>query len=191
VPTPVEQLKQEYDAIVEFLDSQHQPSLHNDLNKNFRKVLLLSAGSYFENQITSILSNFVRTKSNNDERVVNFLEKKAISGQYSKLFDWGRQNQPESPTKNANAFFKLFGDNFKSQIEQELKSNNGDTQEQKAIKKNLNDSIEAFIEIGHLRNILVHSNFAAYNYDQKTTEEIFELYKKAESFLDYVETKLL
>jgi RiboL-PSP-HEPN len=190
VPTPVEIIKQEYDVIIEYLDTQKQPSLLNDLNKNFRKVLLLSAGSYFENQITNILSNFVRTKSNNDERIVNFLEKKAISDQYSKLFDWGRKDMPDSIGKNANTFFKLFGDNFKSQIDQELKPNSGDSPEEREIKKKLNDSIEAFIEIGHLRNILVHSNFAAYNYDQKTTEEIFELYKKAKPFLEYVENKL-
>jgi hypothetical protein len=189
MPNPVEQLKQEYDSLVEYLTTQ-QPSLLNDLNKNFRKVLLLSAGSYFENQITSILSNFVRNKSNNDERIINFLEKQAISQKYHTLFSWGEKDKPENPGKNANTFFKLFGDNFKTTIDGELKQMPNDSPEQIARRKNLTESIEAFIEIGHLRNILVHSNFAAYNYDQKTTEEIYALFLKAEPFLNYLTEKL-
>ncbi|MCK9402877.1 MAG: HEPN domain-containing protein [Chitinophagaceae bacterium] len=189
MPNPVEQIKFEYDALVEYLTTK-QPSLLNDLNKNFRKVLLLSAGSYFENQITTILINFVREKSNNDSRIISFLEKQAISQKYHTLFSWGERDKPESPGKNANTFFKLFGDNFKVQIDIDIKSQNTDTPAQTADKKNLNESIEAFIEIGHLRNILVHSNFAAYNYDQKTTEEIFSLFKKAEPFLTYLIGKL-
>lgn len=186
---PVEQIKFEYDELVEYLTAQ-QPSLLNDLNKNFRKVLLLSAGSYFENQITMILTNFVRAKSNNDHRIVNFLEKQAISQKYHTLFSWGEKDKPESPVKNANTFFRLFGDNFKVGIEADLKPIQSDTEEQAKAKKALNESIEAFVEIGHLRNILVHSNFAAYNYDQKTTEEIFALFRQAEPFLFYLGKKL-
>jgi hypothetical protein len=186
---PVEQLKSEYDALVEYLTTQ-QPSLLNDLNKNFRKVLLLSAGSYFENQITTILSDFVRAKSNNDERIVSFLEKQAISQKYHTLFSWGEKDKPQSPGKNANTFFKMFGDNFKTQVDLDLKNQKTDTPEQTTKRKYLNDSIEAFIEIGHLRNILVHRNFAAYNYDQKTTEEIYALFQKAEPFLTYLIIKL-
>jgi hypothetical protein len=188
MPNPVEQLKAEYDELVEYVTTQ-QPSLLNDLNKNFRKVLLLSAGSYFENQITAILLNFAKEKSN-DERIVNFLEKQAINQKYHTLFSWGEKDKPESPGKNANTFFKLFGDNFKTQIDGDIKPTKEDTPEQTASRKKLNESIEAFIEIGHLRNILVHSNFAAYNYDQKTTEEIYALFLKAEPFLTYLTQKL-
>lgn len=188
--TPVEQLKKEYDEISEYLKTQSQPSLYNDLNKNFRKVLLLAAGSYFENQITLILSNFVRNKSNNDERLINFLEKQAISQKYHQLFSWGKKDAPESPGKDANTFFKLFGDNFKSQVDNEITPQKLDNQEIINYKLKLKDSIKAFIEIGHLRNILVHSNFAAYNYDQKTSDEIFALYISALPFLEYLKYKL-
>lgn len=189
MPNPVEQLKTEYDELVAFVTVQ-QPSLVNDLNKNFRKVLLLSAGSYFENQITALLSNFVRAKSNNDERIINFLEKQAISGKYSQLFDWGKQDKPEDFGKNANKFFSYFGIDFRKQIETELKPKQTEQPEEKAAREKIISSIEAFIEIGHLRNILVHSNFAAYNYDQKTTDEIFALFQKAEPFLVFLNQKL-
>lgn len=190
MPNPVEQLKSEYDELVEYLTTQ-QPSLLNDLNKNFRKVLLLSAGSYFESQTIGILTDFVRTKSNNDERIMNFLEKQAISGRYHQLFDWGRQDMPDEYTKNANKFFSFFGIDFKKQIELELKPKPNETLADKIIRENIIGSIEAFMQIGHLRNILVHSNFAAYNYDQKTTDEIYSLFQKAEPFLNYLKNKLI
>lgn len=186
---PVEQLKNEYDELVTYLTTE-QPSLLNDLNKNFRKVLLLSAGSYFEKQVTSVLSNFIREKSGGDIRVVNFLEKQAISGKYHQLFEWGKQDQPEGFGKNANKFFSYFGSEFKSQVDIDLKPKQNETEEDKTRREEINSSIQAFIEIGHLRNILVHSNFAAYNYDQKTTDEIFALFQKAEPFLNYLTEKL-
>jgi hypothetical protein len=92
--------------------------------------------------------------------------------------------------KNANKFFKLFGDNFKAQIDIQLKASNTETQAEKEAREKNVSSMEAFIEIGHLRNILVHSNFADYNYDQKTTDEIFQLFQKAEPFIEYLQQKL-
>jgi hypothetical protein len=186
---PVTQLKNEYDQIVVYLTAQ-QPSLVSDLNKNFRKVLLLSAGSYFESEITSIISNFVKAKSGNDERIINFVQKQAISQKYHTLFAWGKKDVPESPEKNANHFFKLFGEGFKSKIENELKEKKGETSDEISEREKIKNSIEAFIEIGHLRNILVHSNFAAYNYDQKTTDEIYNLFLIAVPFLQFLKDRL-
>jgi hypothetical protein len=37
---------------------------------------------------------------------------------------------------------------------------------------------------------LVHSNFAAYNLDNKTAEEIFDLYLIALPFIEYMTVKL-
>ena len=178
---PVEQLKNEFKGIEEYLLTQSPPqlALASDLNNHFRKVLIISAGSYFEHKITILLSNFAREKSNGDERIVNFLIKQAISQKYHTLFSWGEKDKPESPVKNANTFFKLFGDEFKTAIEKQVKADD-----------EIDKSIKAFIEIGHLRNILVHSNFAEYTYEQKTVDEIFALFQTAEPFLDYLSDKL-
>lgn len=187
---PVEQLKNEYKAIEEYLLEKKELSLTNDLNKHLRKILILSAGSYFEGRITTILSDFVRLKSSGDERIVNFLEKQAISGKYFQLFDWGKQNQIDNPGKGANKFLSLFGDDFKKQVNSDIEIENSDTEERKMEKKKLDEAIKAFIEIGHLRNIIVHSNFAEYVYEQKTPDEIFTLFQKAEPFLNYLTEKL-
>ncbi|MDR0604289.1 MAG: hypothetical protein LBG80_08325 [Bacteroidales bacterium] len=187
---PVEQLKNEYKAIEKYLLERKELLLTNDLNKHLRKILILSAGSYFEREITTILSDFVRSKSNEDERIVNFLEKQAISGKYFQLFDWGKQNQIDKPGKGANKFFGLFGDVFKKQAISDIEIEESDTEERKMEKKQLREAIDAFIEIGHVRNILVHSNFAEYTYEQKTADEIFTLFQTAELFLDYLKKKL-
>ena len=176
---PVEQLKNEYLAIDVYLSENNQVSLYSDLRKHFRKVLIIAAGSYFEHEITTILSDFVSAKSNEDERVVNFLKKQAISQKYHTLFSWGEKDKPENPGKNANTFFKLFGDRFYDEVTDDIKNQSG-----------LVESIKAFIEIGHLRNILVHSNFAEYVYEQKTFDEIFALFQNAKPFLDYLVIKL-
>jgi hypothetical protein len=189
-PNPVEQLKNEYKAIEDYLKEQNQISLVVDLNKHLRKVLILSAGSYFEHRITKILSGFVQAKSGGDSRIMNFLEKQAISQKYYTLFDWGKKDKPENPGNNATTFFKLFGEDFNEQAKSDVTIANNESEERKAEKTKLNESIKAFIEIGHLRNILVHSNFAEYSYENKTPEEIFTLFQTAEPFLEYLQEKL-
>ncbi len=177
--TPVDILNQEYEAIVGYLNQNGQPSLSSDVNKYFKKVIILSSASYFEHKIQEILVGFITQKSNEDSRVLSFFKKKAIGMQYHTYFSWGEKDNPDRPGKNANSFFALFGDDFKKTAEEKIKQT-----------KDLEDSMKAFIEIGHLRNILVHSNFAAYNLDNKTTEEIVNLYNKGLPFVAFIQEVL-
>jgi hypothetical protein len=188
---PVDLLKAEYDSLSTYLADKREISLLSDLNKNFRKILLLSCSSYFEHQVIRTLSDFVKQKSGGDYRIINFLEKQAISQKYHTLFDWGKQNRLDDfEKKGANKFWKLFGDEFKNKIEEELKGNNNETELEKNNRLAKISAIEAFIEIGHHRNILVHNNFADYDYNQKTAEEIFNLFKTAEPFIPFLSEKL-
>lgn len=177
--TVVDSLQNEYISILSFLKESNETSLASDLNKHFKKILVLSSASFFESEIYKILIECVTQKTNNDSRIVNFLKKKAISQQYHTYFKWGEKNDPAKPGKNANTFFSLFGDDFKVIAAKEVEEN-----------EELGKSILAFIELGHLRNILVHSNFASYNLDTKTTEEIYSLYKNSLKFIDYIKQKL-
>ena len=177
--TPVEILNDEYKSIVCFLNENSQPSLSSDANKYFKKVIVLSSASYFEHLIQDLLIDFISRETNNNIKAVNFFKKKAISLQYHTYFTWGEKNNPDNPGKNANSFFALFGDDLKKNVEVEIKTN-----------PDLDASVKAFLEIGHLRNILIHSNFAAYNLDNKTTEEIYELYKAGLPFIEYIKSKL-
>ena len=188
---PVDTLRQEYKDIEQYLADNTQVSMLNDFNKTSRKVLLLSASSYFEHEVTKVLKDFVSNISNGDERIINFLQKQAISGKYHQIFDWGSTSDPTKSAKNANKFWSLFGEDFRKSIDEEIKDNQNDTPEVKLSKKNIRESIEGFLEIGHQRNVLVHSNFALYNYEQKTIDEIYDLFKKAEPFVEYLRSKLL
>ena len=176
---PVEILNDEYKSIVEFLDNNSQVSLSSDVNKYFTKVIVLSAASYFEHLIQSILIDFISRETKNNIKVINFLKKKAISMQYHTYFSWGEKDKPDRPGKSANTFFAMFGDDFKKSVDTEIKSN-----------PILEETVKAFLEVGHLRNILVHSNFAAYNLENKTPKEVYELYQKGLPFIDYIKRKL-
>lgn len=178
--TVIDSINREYKEIVNFLQDSKQPSLSSDVNKYFKKLLALSIGSYFEHEIQQILVDFVTQKTQSDIRVISFLKKKAISKQYHTYFSWGEQDNPDKPGKNANTFFSLFGDDFKREVETDLK-----------MDISLDESVKAFIELGHLRNIIVHSNIAAYPFENKTSEELYALYKKAAKFVTYLKSKLL
>jgi len=177
--TPVDVIYSEYLSIVSFLDSNQQPSLSSDVNRNFKKVIAFSSGSYFEHRIQDILIEFVSRETNNSTLAINFFKKKAIGMQYHTYFSWGEKDDPSKFGKNANTFFSLFGDDFKKQVEAEIKES-----------PDLETAVKSFLEIGHLRNILAHSNFAAYDIENRTANEIFELYQKGLPFITYVERKL-
>jgi hypothetical protein len=79
--------------------------------------------------------------------------------------------------KGCQSFFSLFGDEFKKDIEVDLRSND-------ALEKAIRD----FLEIGSTRNELVHENFGNFTLD-KTAKEIYELYRSASMFIDYLGEK--
>ena len=161
---PVDTVNDEYISIVKYLDDSSQPSLSSDVNKYFKKILILSSASYFEHLIQDALVTFISRETGNNIKAVNLFKKKAISMQYHTYFSWGEKNNPDKPGVNANTFFSLFGEEFKKEMESEV--NNNDV---------LKDSMKSFIEIGHLRNILVHSNFAAYNLDGSSPNRVGKL----------------
>jgi hypothetical protein len=103
-------------------------------------------------------------------RLCAFVERKAISRQYHSYFDW--------KVRNANAFFALFGDDFKVVISKKL-----------AGAPALREGMEAFMELGATRNNLVHLNFVTYPIE-KTEVEIYDLYRKAVEFVKFVEQEL-
>ncbi|AEB08777.1 HEPN domain-containing protein [Desulfobacca acetoxidans] len=135
--TPVELLNEEYKSIVGFLNENVQPSLSSDVDKSFKKVIVLSSASYFEHLIQEILIDFVTKETKNNMKAINFFKKKAIGMQYHTYFNWGEKDNPDKPGKNANSFFALFGDTFKKEVEDEIKKD-----------QRLDKSMKAFIEIG-------------------------------------------
>lgn len=161
--TIIDQLHADFSAIVQRLPND-EISLRNVAEEIFRKGLLLAAASYFEKQIVTVIQDLVRTWGNDTTALNEFVRIKALERQYHTLFDWERSN--------ANKFFGLFGDDFKAFMTVKCRDDG-----------HLGDAIKAFLELGRERNRLVHLDFGSFALE-KTAEEIYELYRRAKSFVD-------
>lgn len=172
IPTIIDQQYESGADLVDYLRSQQQVSFYTEAENNFRKTILLSAASYFEKEITDAVIEFAKSHSNNNELIVAIIKQKAVSRQYHTYFDW-------ETAKNANKFFSLFGEEFKTIMTTRVKED-----------EKLNSSIKAFLEIGQERNKMVHQNFAEIVID-KTAEEIYTLYKEAILFINTIKKELI
>lgn len=168
--TIIDSLFKEFTDLLDFLDRSKEISLRSTVDANFKKTLALSAASYFEDEIRTILTRFVDVKSNSNTLLNSFVRNKAIARQYHTFFDW-RGN-------NANTFFSLFGDEFKRSAIEDIKA---DPELTKAIKD--------FLDLGNTRNELAHLNFANIELD-KTAEEVYRQFQQARKFIAFVDTKL-
>lgn len=168
--TIIDSLYNEFTELLDFLDQSKEISLRSTVDFTFKKTLALSAASYFEDEIRTILMKFVDDKSNSNTLLNSFVRNKAIARQYHTFFDWRG--------KNANTFFSLFGDEFKQSAIEDIKA---DVDLEKAIK--------AFLDLGNTRNELAHLNFANIELD-KTAEEVYLQFQQARKFITFVDAKL-
>lgn len=135
----------------------------------FRKYLLISCASLFENQIQELISKFVEAQTSS-EMLKSLIKHKVIERQYHTYFDW--------KDKSANSFYKLFGAEFLEKVKFECSNNNLKKQER------------AFLEIGVERNLMVHENFLGYQLN-KTVDEISELFLDALKYLEFLESVII
>ena len=168
-------IDQQYESgysLVEFLKSKQELTLLNEAEKNFSKNILLSVASFFEKEITDIIFEFAKTRSNNDDLIVSIIMIKAVKRQFHTYFSWDE-------AKNANSFFAVFGEDFKAKMTKKVKED-----------AKLEDSIKAFLQLGQERNKLVHQNYAEAILE-KTAEEIYKLYQQAMYFVDIMKIELI
>ncbi|MET9646770.1 HEPN domain-containing protein [Streptomyces syringium] len=140
-----------------------EPSFHSSLQMMLPKVLLLAAASEFEHYVCEHLRDYTR-ECVATPGIVTLIDQKVISRQYHTHFDWKR--------RKAGPFWSLFGKEYKKAVEQEI-----------AAKEALKDGLEAFLEVGAVRNELVHSNYATFTLN-KTLEEVYNLYSKGCLFIE-------
>lgn len=162
--TVIDGILERFESLFEFLDKSGEISLALEADANFKKLLVMACGSFFEEQITTMIERFVARHE--DPRLVTFVKKKALERQYHSLFDWN--------VSNANKFFAFFGDEFKDVVSKRLQS---DTELQKGMK--------SFMRLGQHRNMLAHGNLAALAVDV-TREEIVNQYREAVGFVRFL-----
>lgn len=156
--------------ILGFLDSNKEITFRSDFGLQSTKNLVLSIASFFEALISELILRFAECASLRNEVLCSFVKRKAIVRQYHTFFAWDGNN--------ANAFFSLFGEEFKKRCQGKVQRDS-----------TLEESIKAFLELGNIRNELVHRNFAEYQL-AKTSEEYYALYKKALLFIDFIQREL-
>lgn len=164
MPTIIDRLYDDNRALLEYLNKAGEVSLASLVNEGFRKALALSAASYFESLIQDAIVRVVDQCTGGAGGVLEFVKNKAVERQYHTYFDWDR--------RNANKFFGLFGAGFKEFMTKKIQAS-----------ADLESSISAFMELGSIRNQLVHQNFAVFPMES-TADEIYQLFKKALPFVD-------
>jgi hypothetical protein len=169
--TIVDKINTDSQEILTVIGDQGEISAKSNADNFLKKVLLVSAASYFELEIQGMIEIFAGQKSGSNEMLLSLVKNKAIARQYHTYFKW--------EDGNANNFFALFGESFKTEMKQRCKED-----------EELNKSIKAFLELGNLRNLLAHKNFGAYNLDQNL-DDIFKMYQKANEFVIFLKNRLI
>ena len=150
---------------MEYLKSRNQLTMLSRVEDAFGKTLIVAAASYFEVRLTQIILDLYRESTRHAEPLVEFVRNQAIGTRFAQLFNW-------SDAANGNSFYGLFGKNFSDDMKSRVRGS-----------RRLDDSVKAFLEIGDLRNRMVHRNFADFQLE-KTVEEVYSLYQTAAFFLD-------
>lgn len=169
-----EQIERQYEDethLYEYLMQHGEVSYASYLDAAYRKVLALSAASFFESKVSEIIIQYARIVSGKDKRITELVRRKVIERQYHTLFEW--------KTKSTNSFWALFGDDTKLKVKTELSQN-----------AELKEAEENFLYVGNLRNLIVHENFAEYEICNITAKKIYEKYQSACEFVTYIETVL-
>jgi hypothetical protein len=167
---PLKELQAAFLDVAKLLGDANEPSLVFALDDVARKTLLVSAASYFEVQLSRAVEDFCRTSSGANSLVPSLVTAKAVKRQYHTWFSWDGSN--------ANAFFAMFGSDFKAHMQDVLKDS-----------PDLEDQISAFMELGRERNRLVHGDYATYPVE-KTAQEIYATYLIALEFVRRVPIEL-
>jgi hypothetical protein len=149
-----------------FLSDQGQLTLVRAAEDNSRKALILCAASLFEHRITEALLSYTERVSRSDGCITALVRIKAIKRQYHSFFEW--------ETKKAGPFFALLGKPLGERLKTQCSVSPA------------KDELESFLELGYLRNCLVHQNFAEYVLDS-TGDEVRMLCEGADNFVKQIE----
>lgn len=166
--TPIDKLFENFENLKAHLLCNKELDYFNIVENDFRKNLLISSASFLETNIQNIIIDFVDTNSNM-KAILHFLKNKAIKRQYHTYFEWDG--------KNINSFLGLFGAEFSDKFKELIKA------------KSMESKVKSFLELGKLRNQLIHQNFIIYTLE-KTSPEIKFLFDEANIFVNFFETEL-
>lgn len=167
----IDALFKRHKEIAAYLRERGEVSFATEVESYLSKTLLLSSASYFETRVSDAIVAFAARVSQSDAALVSLVRRQVIERKYHTYFQWGQNGS------GAISFFSMFGQTMKETAKLDLK------------REELTRSAKAFLELGQLRNQLVHENFANYRLE-KTPDEVLELYQSSLSFVQYIENRL-
>ena len=167
--TAVDLLYQDFIELLGKIDLA-EVSLQTTLRITFSKSLWIAAASYFEDAVKKQILDFVHEASFGHRLIYELARIKIVDRQYHTLFDWN--------SNNAGDFFACFGKEFKDSMQQYVKDN-----------EDYGASIREFMEIGRVRNSLVHQNYAQFPLE-KTVEEIYASFRAGLLFVNSISSHL-
>ena len=165
----IEELWDDHKELVIHLQSGNQLQLMSRVQDSFGKILIIAVASYFEVRVTQNIVELYSEMTNRAEALAQFVRKQAIGRRFAQLFEWGSESKSG---RNANSFYNLFGTEFATFMKKKVQDD-----------QSLDDSVKAFLEIGNLRNQMVHGNYADFQLN-KTVDEIHQLYETATTFVN-------
>jgi hypothetical protein len=165
-PSFIDAFYQRHVEMHRYLMAQGEVSFASDLNTTFTRSLVLAIASYFEHELTAIMREVPVKHAAGNPFITAMLEKHVIAFKYHTWFDW--------KDLKAGNFFALFGPDFKKAVEAKLKTSAADA-----------EALMAFLQVGSLRNRLVHQNYVQFDIT-KTPEELHKEFHKALRFMAFV-----
>lgn len=156
----IEQNILEYKELEKYLTEKSELTFLVSIQIFALKSILLSIASLYETEIIKVIHEILETSKS--EILYHFINRKALERQYFQLFDWDGNN--------ANKFYSYFGKDF---LEYAKKCTREDDE--------INESTKNFIELGGMRNQLVHVNYLTFSLAW-TIEDIEEKYIKSKKY---------
>ena len=167
----IEAFYSDHEGLAKYLEEKGEASFVNVHQDIFRRSFALAIASAFEREVSELLRQFARVRSNGNAEICALIDKKAINRQYHTLFNWDGNN--------ANSFFAHFGQGFADKAKRRVQTD-----------AELEQAVRAFLALGHARNLLVHNDFVTYSIGQ-TSGELLELYRQARPFISFLERELV
>ena len=167
----IDALWQDHVSLVEYLRARGEWTLSGRVEEEFAKTLTIAAASYFEVELTEAIAGLYANVLSESYELFEFVKRRAITRQYFQMFQWGSEGQPST---NANQFYGFFGSDFNRYMRERVRED--------AV---LDNCVRAFLEIGNLRNYIVHSDYANVTLN-RTAQEIYNLYLEAVPFIELV-----
>ena len=153
-----------------YLLEQKEVSFASDLNTTFARSLVLAIASFFEHEVTEIVRQVPFVHAKGQPMIAAMIEKNVIARRYHTWFDWDG--------RSAGPFLALFGSDYKLAVQDKLKKGGSEYV-----------AISAFLELGNLRNRLVHQNYVQFQVE-RTFEELHALFQDALPVLKFMRESL-